>query len=128
MVKVPQIAGNPEINFANYWVETVSKKSKYQDAAWDFLQFITVDERVKKYLDVAKKPSALRSLLPKQFDDLELGAFASEVLTAKTWYRGVDIKAAEAALTDMIESVAAGVQKTEEAINFAVQKINQTIR
>src|SRR3989344_3126327 len=29
IVKVPQIAGNPEINFANYWVETVSKKSKY---------------------------------------------------------------------------------------------------
>lgn len=128
IVKVPQIVGNPETNFANYWVETVSKKSKYQDASWDFIQFITVDERVQKYLDVAKKPSALRSLLPKQFDDLELGAFASEVLTAKTWYQGVDIKTAEAALAEMIESVASGGQKAEDAIDFAVQKINQTLQ
>ena len=28
IVKLPQIAGNPEINFANYWLETVSRKNK----------------------------------------------------------------------------------------------------
>src|SRR3989344_1602140 len=126
IVKVPQIAGNPEINFANYWVETVSKKSKAQDVAWDFVQFMTTDERVKSYLTVAKKPAALRSLLKGQFDDLDLGAFAAEVLTAKTWYRGLDSKIAEAALNSMIEAVAAGAQTAEEAIDFAARQINQT--
>lgn len=128
IVKVPQIAGNPEINFANYWVETVSKKSAHQDVAWDFVQFMTTDERVKSYLDVAKKPAALRSLLKGQFDDLDLGAFAAEVLTAKTWYRGLNSNVAEEALNTMIEDVASGSQKAEEAIDFAVQQINQTLR
>lgn len=128
IVKVPQIAGNPEINFANYWVESVSKKSKYQDTAWDFVQFMTTDERVKSYLVVAKKPAALRSLLKGQFDDLDLGAFAAEVLTAKTWYRGLDSKVSEEALSAMIEAVANAGQTAEEAIDFAVRQINQTIR
>lgn len=128
IVKMPQIAGNPEINFANYWVETVSKKSKAPDAAWDFVQFMTTDERVKSYLAVAKKPAALRSLLKGQFDDLDLGAFATAVLTAKTWYHGLDSKIAESALNAMIEAVASGAQTAEEAIDFAARQINQTIR
>jgi len=37
VAKLPQIEGTPptNINFANYWVESVSKKSPYQNEAWD---------------------------------------------------------------------------------------------
>ena len=63
--KFPQIEGNPptNINFANYWVETVSKKSTHKNEAWDFIQFMTKSEQVGSYLEKTKKPTALRSLI-----------------------------------------------------------------
>ena len=50
ITQVPQI-GNP-VNFANYWTETVSKKSKHVDEAWSFILFITTNQEANKlFLD-----------------------------------------------------------------------------
>ncbi|MFA5413565.1 MAG: extracellular solute-binding protein [Patescibacteria group bacterium] len=126
--KMPQIEGNQEINFTNYWVETVSTKTKNQNEAWDFLQFAAKAENAQKYLAKTKKPTALRSLVASQIEDLDLAVFASELLTAKSWYQGMDALAMEKIMSEMIENVVSGTQTIKEAIGLAQGRVNQTIR
>jgi multiple sugar transport system substrate-binding protein len=104
IAKVPQIEGNPETNYANYWVESVSKKSAHPHEAWDFIQFATTAQQAPNYLAAAKHPTALRALIGSQLEDLDLGIFASQVLTAKSWYRGKDPVVAEKALGDLVDA------------------------
>ncbi|MFH1173146.1 MAG: extracellular solute-binding protein [bacterium] len=126
IAKLPQIEGNPEMNYANYWLETVSNKSQNIDVAWDFIQFATKAEQVASHLAKAKKPTALRSLINSQLEDLELGTFASQVLTAKSWYQGQDAAAAEKIFTDMIDAVLTGSAKTSDILRIGAQQITQT--
>jgi len=125
VVKLPQIKGR-EVNFANYWVETVSHKSDHQDAAWDFLQFATQKEQVKKYLDYVNKPTALRSLVNKQIEDKEIGVFASQLLTSQSWYEGYDALAAEEALKKMIQETNNKEEEVDKIMTRAANKIQQT--
>jgi multiple sugar transport system substrate-binding protein len=130
VAKFPQIEGNPptNINFANYWIEVVSKKSTHQNEAWDFLQFITKEEQVKGYLEKTKKPAALKKLIPGQLNDDEIGVFASQVLTAKSWYHGKNPQAAEDAISELIDNTVKNVDgKLQEIINGAAAKVQQTI-
>lgn len=125
---IPQIAGNPAVNYANYWVETVSKKSQNVDQAWHFIQFITNATNAKTYLDATQKPTALRSLIEEQLEDLTLSPFASQLLTTKSWYRGKDPDAAEEIMKGIITQNIEGLIETEKIIRNGASKINQTIR
>jgi ABC-type glycerol-3-phosphate transport system substrate-binding protein len=130
VASLPQIEGNPptNINFANYWVEVVSKKSQYQNEAWDFVQFITQAEQAKSYLDKTKRPTALRSLISDQSNDDTVGVFANQVLTAKSWYLGKDESAAEDAMKDMIDTVNKNDgSKLKDIIDNGAEKVQQTI-
>ncbi|MFA5133383.1 MAG: extracellular solute-binding protein [Patescibacteria group bacterium] len=127
VAKIPQISGNKEINYANYWVETVSKKTIHPNEAWDFIQFIANTQNVEKYLTKTKKPTALRSLVQKQSEDIDLYPFVSQLLTAKSWYKGKNATAAEDAMKQMITEVIRGTYTIPEAINLGVQKVNQTL-
>ena len=130
VAKLPQIEGNPptNVNFANYWVEVVSKKSAHPNEAWDFIQFITKEEQVKSYLDKTKKPTALRSLVASQRTDDAIGVFADQVLTAKSWYKGKNPQAAEDAFKEMIDTVVQNTgDKIQDILDNAVAKIQQTV-
>ncbi|MDP3794118.1 MAG: extracellular solute-binding protein [Candidatus Uhrbacteria bacterium] len=125
---LPQIDGNPVRNYANYWYFVVSKKTKNPDIAWNFLNFLAKPEESKKILEVIKRPAARKKLLQDQFNDEQVGVFASQVLTSVSWYRGKDPKAAEDAILNMIQSIINGTASVSDAIRFAVDKINQTIQ
>jgi len=130
VAKLPQIEGNPptNINFANYWVEVVAKKSTHQNEAWDFIQFITKEEQVKSYLEKTKRPTALRSLVATQKTDNEIGVFADQVLTAKSWYKGKNAQAAEDAIREMIDIMIKNTgEKIQDIIDTAAAKIQQTV-
>ncbi|MEI6596627.1 MAG: extracellular solute-binding protein [bacterium] len=127
ITKLPQIEGNTPVNFANYWLETVSNKSKYTNEAWDFIQFETKAEQAKTYLTKAKKPTALRSLVNEQINDLDIGIFTEQVLTAKSWYKGADSNAMEKIFADMIDAVVLSQDKIENVITLAANKVGQTI-
>ena len=127
--KMLQIEGNPqEINFANYWVETASVKSEYTQEAWDFILYAAKEENVQSYLNKAKKPTALRSLVDMQSADPDLEVFASQALTATNWYRGKDYNAAEVIIGEMIDEVLSDPEKITKAMNSAASKVQQTIR
>ncbi len=123
---MPQIEGRPQTNFANYWVQTVSQKSKHINEAWDFIQFITKKAEVKKYLDKTARPTALRSLIEEQTNNDQLKVFADQLLTSKSWYQGNNAQAMENALKDLIEAVKSGAS-LDDSINLAAQKIQQTL-
>ena len=127
--KLPQIEGNLQrVDFANYWVETVSNKSKYINEAWDFIQFATTNpDQTRLYLAVAKKSTALRSIINEQISDMEVGVFAEQALTAKSWYRGEDFNAAELIIGEMINDMAKAEKKPEEIISLGAKRIEQTI-
>lgn len=123
---VPQIEGGRTVNYANYWVETVAKSSKNADWAWDFIQFAAKQEQVTSYLTSADKPTALRALINDQLEDEDLSVFASQLLTAQSWYKGSDALVAENAFLDLIDAVNAGAV-AEDAIKTAQSKVNQTL-
>lgn len=127
LAPLPQIEGNGNVNFANYWVESVSNKSKYINEAWDFIQFETKAEQAKSYLTATKKPAALRSLIKEQTEDEDLSVFANQLLTAKSWYHGVDANAAELIIGEMIDLAVSGQGKLDDIIELAANKIQQTM-
>jgi len=125
---LPQIEGNNPVNHANYWMEVVSNKTEHVDEAWDFVKFVTGAEMAQKYLARTNKPTALRSLVNAQLDNIDLSIFASQLPTAASWYRGTDAEAQEEAFYEMIRQVHA----TEEPdaariVELAATKVNQTI-
>src|SRR3989338_4205513 len=130
LAPLPQVnAEQKKINIANYWVETVSKKTKHVDEAWDFIQFAASSERVEPFLNRTGKPTALRALIERQQSNPAIEVFANQLLTAKSWYRGRDAGLAEQAMADMVTGALTATEpgKLEEAVNLAIQKINQTI-
>jgi len=124
----PQIEGNKPVNYANYWIETVSNKTKYPNETWDFVQFMTKAENAQKYLAATKKPTALRGLVNGQLEDLDLSVFAAQVPTAKSWYHGTDAEATEKAFAEMIRQMLAGEADPKKIVELGATKVNQTIK
>lgn len=130
LTQAPQIAGSQERNVANYWMWTVSKKSKSPDLAWLFLNFMAGEEQIPNFLDVAKRPAARRALLADQLEDEDAGVFASQVLTARTWYHGLDAPAMERALVELMDAapLAAEEDDLRDLLKLAEEKVQQTMR
>ena len=127
--KMLQIEGNiADINFANFWLESVSAQSPYKSEAWDFVQFAAQAENVQSYLSRAGQPTARKSLINQQANDPNLAVFSSQLLTAKTWYHGNDYNAAEVIIGDMIEQSLIDPKQAPKVMQTAAQKIQQTIQ
>lgn len=124
--KLPQIPGRPPKNVANYWLWSVSRKTKNADHAWNFLNFLAQPEQQKSISTALRRPSPRRDVLAEQLRDDTIGVFASQVLTSSTWYRGRDPRAMEAAFTTMIDAIATKKATMEDALRFALQQIGST--
>ncbi|MFA4845825.1 MAG: extracellular solute-binding protein [Patescibacteria group bacterium] len=122
----PQIDGGKTVNYASYWIETVAKSSDAGDWAWDFIQFAAREEQVKNYLDVANKPTALRTLIATQLEDETLSVFAGQTLTADSWYKGSDAGVAEEAFLDLIDGLLAGGEQ-DTVLKEAQNKVSQSL-
>ena len=128
IAKLPQIDGNKVVNYANYWVWTVSKKSKYPETAWNFINYLAQPDNEKAFLDAAKRPPANKALIEDYLEDEELGVFASQILTSQSWYRGADSDAAEQALTDLIKEAKLEPQeKWQSLMRVTQEKVAQTL-
>jgi multiple sugar transport system substrate-binding protein len=124
VVSVPQVKDRElDISYANYWGQTVSKKSEYPGEAWKFILFLTQEENAKKYLEKAKRPTSRRDLIEWQKDNPDLDVFVSQVLIAKSWYQA-DSQAIEIIFADMIESVVSKKADINQAINTAANQVN----
>lgn len=132
---LPLFQLNPDkpINVANYWVQTVTAKSKHQNEAWGLINFLAHSKATKDYLDKTNRPTALRAYIADQKTKLELEPFVDQILIAKNWYRGADYAAAKKAISDMISQwlqPVGDVNRPEEIqnniLNQGSAKVNQT--
>lgn len=113
-----------DINYANYWAYTVSKRSKSSEMAWNFLLYLAQKENAKRYSQLAHRPVAQRSLIEWQKkDNLDLTVFAGQILTARSWYQ-IDSSKIEKNLSDAVESIVLGTATTEKAIRTLNDQIN----
>jgi multiple sugar transport system substrate-binding protein len=134
---LPLIQLNPEksVNVANYWIQCVVGKSQHQNEAWGLINFLTRSQATETYLNNTKRPTALRSLVVKQKEDLDLLPFVSQSLIADSWYRGSDYAGAVQALKDMViewlsvpPNYSGKVEQwNQEVLNRAASKVNQTL-
>jgi len=121
---MPQISGAPVvINFANYWAPTVSKQSPNFDAAWKFISYLTSAQGSVSYINYSNRPSARRDVIEQQKNDPDIGPFASQALSARSWYQ-VDSSAIETIFADMIDDVNFGRASIRQAVQTAENKVS----
>lgn len=130
--KIPQISNTLQpANFANYWIMTVSHKTKNKDAAWGFIDFATRKENVKMYLEKTNKPTALKSLKDEQAQNLEIKPFVDQILTAQSWYRGSYPEKAEEYIIELVDQIKnnnLSLKAIRALLNNTATKINQTVK
>jgi ABC-type glycerol-3-phosphate transport system substrate-binding protein len=129
-----QLNDKQPVNIANYWVESVVKKSKHQNEAWEFVAFMTKADNIKNYTAATHRPTPLRAQIKTQSEDLTLAPFASQILNAENWYRGSNIKAASDAFDYMINTYLQPVsgeksqmQRDRELLNYTARLVQQTM-
>jgi multiple sugar transport system substrate-binding protein len=109
---------DPSVNFANYWGEVVSKQSKNQLVAWDFLKFLSGKDSLDKYYAKHKQPSSRKDLISLQISDPDIGVFANANLTAKSFYRPDQVKM-DNIFGQLIDSVILKGLPTQQALEQA---------
>lgn len=120
---MPQLQADSVVNYANYWAPTVSKFSPDKEKAWQFLVYLSSTEGVIPFLNSTSHPTARRDLVDPQKDDLDLGVFARQALSAQSWYQ-VDNLAIDSIMADAIDGVNFKRQSPKEALDSAQNKIN----
>jgi ABC-type glycerol-3-phosphate transport system substrate-binding protein len=126
IASLPQV--NPEytINYANYWAFGVSKKSEVSNVAWDLIQTMAQAENVIKYLKDTSRVTVLKSLINEQKTD-DLGIFVDQILTAQSWYRGMNYELAEEYMKELIDvSISENYESLRKELNTTAQKIDNT--
>lgn len=87
---IPQLPGST-VNWASFWVEGVSSKSKYPDQAWAFMKYLTSKEGATKlYTEESKlrlfgEPYARVELASTVSEDPYAGAYVKQAQNAKTF-------------------------------------------
>ncbi|MDP3954643.1 MAG: extracellular solute-binding protein [bacterium] len=125
---MPQIVGSPvKVNYANYWAVTVSKSSPQVLEAWKFLTYLTSKNGITAYLQETGRPPARRDLVEEQKNKPDIGVFAEQSLSARSWYQ-VDNAAIEGIFADMIDDVNFGRRTISEALKTAESQVNVLMR
>ena len=75
------------------------------------------------YLNKTNRPSARRDVIDLQRNDPQLGVFAVQVLSAKSWFQ-IDSNAIDNIFADMIDDVNLGRASVRAALRAAESKIN----
>jgi multiple sugar transport system substrate-binding protein len=110
--------------YAKYFGYTVSRQSRYQNIAWDFIiQMTTVKDNVISYLEATKRPPALLDLANQILEDPEFAAFAKQVFIAKNWPQ-IDPSRIREIFINMIESVTTSRTTVQKALSNAEAEVN----
>ena len=123
---MPQFSELDSKNYANYFAVGVSNQSKKQSAAWRFLNFLASRDGSMSYLAATNRPAARRDIIDVQRNDAQLGVFAVQALSAKSWFQ-VDNIAIDQIFADMIDDVNLGRSQVRAALRAAESKINTLI-
>lgn len=127
---VPQRTPDSPVNYASYWVETVSSRTKYPQEAWDFINFTATQPAAAKiFLEKTGRATALRSLMAEQAEKDDLRATIGQMLSSTNWYHGRDPLAADTIFRQLLDTLpdAPTTEEMENMIESAITKLNQTL-
>ena len=111
------------INYPEYQGLAVSKQGNVS-AAWDFILYLTTyADGENVYIRDTGKPPAQRVAVTTAESDPGLAAFASQVLSARSWYE-IDSGKIDAILNFAIQSALSGSVSSEQALNIAQSAVN----
>ncbi len=125
---LPQMNLLNQINIADYWGLTVSRESAYQNDAWDFIIFVTTDEKIAStYMNFTARPPALRSLINDTLTNPEIGVFVSQALTARSWLQ-LGEESFTRAINEAIEVTLGGKLDFSRALDRAESIITKELK
>ncbi|MBU6500499.1 MAG: extracellular solute-binding protein [Patescibacteria group bacterium] len=126
---MPQPTGAKlDVNYPRYYGLVVSKLSKATSWAWDFVIYASTNESAQQaYLGATGRPPALLSLINADLNDLNLGVFAKQALTARSWYIPDDTKV-EDSFNSAIENVLSGKINSKVALDQVGGAIGQLLK
>jgi multiple sugar transport system substrate-binding protein len=124
---MPQISETDTKTYANYWAVAVANSSDNYDNAWLFNSFLTSKDGMTVYLNETARPSARRDIINLQRSDVDLGVFAVQALSAKSWFQA-DNTAIETIFSDMIDDVNFNRASVTNALRAAENKVNILMR
>ena len=133
VIPMLQLNSSNPVNVANYWIQTVSKKSTNKNEAWALVNYLTHSSETKNYLTNTKRPSALRAYITEQKSDVILKPFVEQILVANNWYRGKSYSTAKKALGDMVDQWHKAETSTDrndlyaQILSRATSRINQSL-
>jgi len=89
---MPQLTKSASVNYPDYWGLAVSKQSKFPNEAWGFIADTLTDQGLMQdYMQNAGRPPALRTLIGLVADIPEVGVFAKQALTARSWRQADEV-------------------------------------
>ena len=119
---MPQISETDTKNYANYWAVAVPRNQNSNEA-WRFASFLVSRKSASSYLAETMRPSARRDIIDLQKNDLRLGIFANQALTARSWHQ-IDNSAIELIVAEMIDDVNFGRLSVRDALQSAEAEVN----
>ena len=119
---MPQASSVDIKNFSNYWAAAVAAKSAHPAEAWKFLVYLGSKEGSTTYLNATSRPAARRDLIDLQRSDPDLGVFAVQALTARSWFQ-IDNTAIEGIFADMIDDVNLNRSSLPDALSRAESRV-----
>jgi multiple sugar transport system substrate-binding protein len=124
----PKAGEQNAVNYASYWGLAVSKYTKYPDSVWDVVSYLTGNEAAaENYLKITNHPPALRSLIQRYADDPNIGVFARQALTAKTWLKP-DPEKTKLIFSQLIGAVVSKQLADYDALSQAERAISDLIQ
>lgn len=116
------------VNYADYWGFAVSRASREAATAWDFVIFATTNvKNARAYMEFTGRPPALRVLVNERLNDPELGVFARQALTARSWYQADDVEITEI-FSRAITRVLTGQANVLTALKESEAQVTQLLR
>ncbi|MEK7635834.1 MAG: extracellular solute-binding protein [Patescibacteria group bacterium] len=121
-----QFNKSESVNYADYSGLAVSRQidSSKIAGAWNFIvSALTNSQIMEQYTLTSGQPPALRELIDKYSDDPDLGVFAKQALTARSWSQP-DGPATAGIFSKAIESALNGKLSPKKALETAESEIN----
>jgi multiple sugar transport system substrate-binding protein len=111
-----------QINYGRTMNAVVSNRSQSQQAAWQFLKYLSSQSVSQFYFSQTKNPPARLDLISSAMKDSQAGIFASQILTSRNWYQ-FDFQKINSLFSKMINDVILGNISAEQAVSSAVSGI-----
>jgi len=111
-----------QINYGRTMNVVVSNRSKSQQAAWQFLKYLSSQGVSQYYFAQTKNPPARLDLISAAMKDNQAGIFASQILTSRNWYQ-FDFQQINTLFSKMINDVILGNIPPDQAVFNAASGI-----